>query len=162
MSLEYYEGNLIMKTVETTRGNGTRRIMHVFERETKTEKSHQKACNINTIMAKAIKGQMPLVPEGGLRYGDFSNVHTFQSAMDAIVQSQMMFDALPSNIRKRFHNDPSEFVQFMEDEDCHEEAIRLGLKKPEKASQGPVSADVPTTSPVPSEPATGADKPKEG
>jgi len=36
--------------------------------------------------------------------------------------------ALPSDVRKRFSNDPAELIDFLADKKNDEEAIKLGLK----------------------------------
>ena len=35
--------------------------------------------------------------------------------------------ALDANVRKRFHNDPAELIDFVSDEKNRDEAVRLGL-----------------------------------
>lgn len=64
-------------------------------------------------------------------YQDFDEVFDFQSAMNVIRAAQESFDALPANIRYRFHNDPARFVEFCNDPDNLEEARKIGVALPE-------------------------------
>lgn len=107
-----------------------------------TEQSHAEECDINTIVRRfGITGQVPV----GVRqpeYGDFINAVDFQTAMNAIVAARESFDAMPALVRDRFHNDPHEFVVFVNDSRNREEATRLGLvQRPLE----PVVAEVATT-----------------
>jgi phage internal scaffolding protein len=38
--------------------------------------------------------------------------------------------ALPAQIRSRFDNDPAKLIDFLENEQNHDEAIKLGLVNP--------------------------------
>ena len=64
------------------------------------------------------------------RYGDFSMVPDYQTALNKIISAQEMFMSLPANIRSRFQNDPGEFLAFANDPKNEEEMIELGLIKP--------------------------------
>ena len=44
-----------------------------------------------------------------------------------VTEARSIFAQLPSELRKRFHNDPAELVVFMSDSANVEEAISLGL-----------------------------------
>ena len=47
--------------------------------------------------------------------------------MDTVVSVKAKFDEFPSDVRKRFRNDPVEFMKFFDDPVNRPEAIRLGL-----------------------------------
>jgi len=106
------------------------------EGRSRTVQSQAEEADINVIVKRfGLTGQIP----SGIRtptYGDFLNVYDFQSAMNAIRQAQESFDAMPAEVRSRFHNDPNEFVNFCSelDEDGKyknlEEMEKLGLTKP--------------------------------
>jgi len=89
-------------------------------------------CDINTIMTRF--GQTGLLPENPLppRYGDFSEIGDYHSALNAVRVAETEFDALPAGIRARFDNDPANLIGFLDDINNREEAISLGLiPKPE-------------------------------
>lgn len=91
------------------------------------KQSFKEECDINTIVERfAITGELPTnvrMPT----YDDFTGVTDFHTAMNAIAKANEAFDAMPANVRARFHNDPAEFVDFCSSKDNLEEAKRLGL-----------------------------------
>ncbi|AXH77749.1 MAG: internal scaffolding protein [Microviridae sp.] len=66
-------------------------------------------------------------------YGDcaLAGADDYHSAMIMVSTAQESFEALPSSIRNRFHNDPFEFLSFIEDPANKEEAVNLGLLDPD-------------------------------
>lgn len=98
--------------------------------------------DIHYILEKFTRtGTLPVVTEKPM-YGDFSNVQDFQEAQNLIARTKEYFDALPSDIRARFANDPREFLEFVNDPDNEAEAIELGiLQKAE--SKPPVDVSEP-------------------
>lgn len=93
--------------------------------------------DINTIVRRFhVTGELPQ----GIRmptYEDFSGVFDFQSAMNALRQAREAFDAMPADIRTRFHNDPHEFVDFCNDKDNLPQARKWGLCPPEELPEPP-------------------------
>lgn len=91
-------------------------------------------CDINTIVDRFLKtGELPSdvrMP----RYGDFTGIHDYKTAMDAITKAQSAFMEMPAQIRNRFHNDPQEFVAFCSDDANREEAAKMGLVPEEVAA----------------------------
>lgn len=70
-----------------------------------------------------------LLPENALspRYGDFTGINDYQSALNAVIAAQDEFMALPADLRARFNNNPEELINFLDNSDNRDEAIRLGL-----------------------------------
>lgn len=99
---------------------------------TLTDQTQKDQCDINNIMKKYL-GKIHLVPtptQG--KYGDFSQLPSYQQSLHIIKEAQDSFNSLPAQVRKKFSNNPSEMIQFLEDETNNEEAYKLGLKiKPE-------------------------------
>lgn len=95
-------------------------------------------CDINTIMERF--GQTGQLPDVRMpQYGDFTGVQDYHSAMNAVVEAQESFMALPAHVRARFDNDPGQFVDFCLAEDTPEhraEAVRLGLVSPSPTPVG--------------------------
>jgi phage internal scaffolding protein len=84
-------------------------------------------CDINTILQKFnITG---LLPENPLspRYGDFTGISDYHTALNRVIAAQDEFDGLPAQIRARFENDPEQLINFLEDENNRPEAEALGL-----------------------------------
>lgn len=87
-------------------------------------------CDINTIVRRfGVTGELPT----GVRmptYGDYTGLTDYHTALNAIAQANEAFDAMPAEIRKRFNNNPGEFVDFCSDEANRDEAMKLGLIVP--------------------------------
>lgn len=100
------------------------------------KQSFKEECDINRIMAKYQKtGVVNWLSKREGQYRDVSSVD-FMESMNVIAKANEMFAELPSSVRKRFANDPAEFLVFMHDEGNTEEAIKLGLatRRPEPAA----------------------------
>lgn len=140
-----------MKTITTERENGTRRVQILTEGPSVVEQSHRKACNINTIVAKAHK--TGLFPErvDSPTYGDFTGTTDFHAAQNRIIKATMDFQMLPSGIRTRFDNDPGKLMDFLQDPDNAAEAIELGLLPQPEITE-------PVQPPAPEEPEEGKEK----
>jgi len=110
---------------------------------TRAQQHHKDECDINEILRRFGKtGTMPVTSLNAL-YGDFESVD-YHTALNQIIASEREFDALPSNIRKRFDNDPWELVQFLQNDNNRDEAIELGLlNKPALIAQEITTTDTP-------------------
>jgi phage internal scaffolding protein len=99
----------------------------VCEEPTRAQQHHRDECDINVILERFGKtGQMPVNAISGT-YGDFSGVHDYHTALNAIIASESEFAALPAQIRNRFQNDPSNLIEFLDDPRNKAEAESLGL-----------------------------------
>lgn len=118
----------------TKRENGTLKVQTVPEGKSLTEQSHRDRVNINKIVAKARKGIPPRVQEGPGLYGDFTSGMSFHEMQNRVADARGDFMALPSEVRKRFENDPGKLLDFIADPNNRQEAMELGLlpKPPEK------------------------------
>lgn len=94
----------------------------------KTKQADKDACDINKIMARYQKtGVLPDLIKKDPMYGDFSDVGTFQEALEKVQLAELQFAALDAHIRKRFENDPAKFLEFATDSKNSAELIKLGL-----------------------------------
>lgn len=97
------------------------------EDESLAIQSAAEEADINTIVRRfGLTGQLPgqvAIP----RYGDFTGVPDFHTAMNLIRQTQDEFMRLPAEVRARFDNDPQKVMEFLEDDRNREEAVKLGL-----------------------------------
>lgn len=57
----------------------------------------------------------------------------YQTALNQVILAQQMFDELPSQVRKEFNNNPTEFVEYCQNTDNYEHLIELGLAEPTQA-----------------------------
>jgi len=95
-------------------------------------------CDINTILQKFnVTGILPEAPLSP-RYGDFTGIGDYHTALNRVIAAQDEFEALPAQIRARFDNDPAKLIEFLDDEANRPEAEELGLV--EKAAAEVVEA----------------------
>lgn len=89
--------------------------------------SQKDEADINTIVRNfGVTGRMPAgvkVPS----YGDFEGVADYRSALEAVNAAELSFNALPSEVRSKFANDPQAFLEFCSDVGNLEEMRKLGL-----------------------------------
>ena len=97
------------------------------EEPTLAQQHFKEECDINTILQKFnITGLLPEAPLSP-RYGDFSGIGDYHSALNRVIAAQMEFEGLPAQIRARFDNDPAKLIDFLGDDKNREEAEELGL-----------------------------------
>ena len=102
------------------------------------QQHYKEECDINTILQKFnISGLLPEQPLSP-RYGDFTGIGDYHTAMNRVIAAQDEFEALPAQIRARFNNDPAQLIEFLENSDNRPEAEELGLV--EKAAAEVVEA----------------------
>jgi phage internal scaffolding protein len=91
------------------------------------QQHYKDECDINTILERfnitGLVPQSPLSP----RYGDFSGIGDYHTALNRVIAAQDEFEALPAQIRARFDNDPAQLIEFLADENNRPEAEELGL-----------------------------------
>jgi len=104
------------------------------EDATRTQQHFKDETDINNILRMFnITGQLPkkaITPQ----YGDFSGVLDYHTALNAVIAADGEFMTLPANLRARFDNDPQELIEFLNNPENKEEAIKLGLLKKSEAS----------------------------
>ena len=105
-------------------------------------------CDINYILKQFnVTGQLPQSPLSP-RYGDFTGIGDYHSALDRVIAADEEFMALPADLRARFGNDAAQLIEFLNDENNREEAIKLGLverpQKPTPQAVGEADAQLPT------------------
>lgn len=106
----------------------------VCEEPTRAQQHHKDECDINVILERFGKtGQMP-VSAISATYGDFSGVIDYHTALNTLIAAENEFDALPAKLRAMFANEPSNLIEFLNDEKNKDKAIELGLVKPTTTS----------------------------
>jgi phage internal scaffolding protein len=97
------------------------------EEPTLAQQQFKDECDINNILRQFnVTG---LLPENPLspRYGDFTGIMDYQSALNAVIAAEEGFMALPAEIRASFDNDPEQLINFLNDPANKDQAIKLGL-----------------------------------
>lgn len=93
----------------------------------------KKQCDINNIVEQYVMtGTLPSVRGAAFTkrypmFGDFTVGNDYQTIQNTLKASEMAFMDLPSRVRERFNNNPSELVKFLQDEKNRPEAEELGL-----------------------------------
>jgi len=103
--------------------------------ESRTKSEYAADLDRNEIMRKYEHfGVMPHeLREQGF-YADVSNIPNYQDSLIAVQNGKQAFMTLPARIRKRFGNDPQNLLDFLSDDNNYEEAVKLGIIKPDLSS----------------------------
>lgn len=118
------------------------------KQKSKVQQQFKEQCDVNNIIAKYIKtGELHHEARKLGVYGDMSSEKDYLQSMQTVVDANHAFNILPSKIRERFSNQPSQMLAFLEDNSNYDEAVKLGLidKKPAPSKLEPeasVSAPV--------------------
>lgn len=128
-----------------------KRVPIKFESYTRTKTEFKDECNVNNIIKQyarnGVQFQIPRPEDYGYHTG-----LDFRESVEIVMEAQTMFDHLPSEVRTRFQNNPSAFLDFVQNPDNLEELETMGLMtpKPEGADTGPQgpSEDPPEPSPA--------------
>ena len=118
-----------------------------------TEQNHADECDINLIIERysrtGVLGDPLAMPSVSAQFGDFSEVPSYQTAMNYLVSAQEAFDSLPAKIRKEFDNDPAKLLDFIGKEENYDEAVRLGLISERSVADAPAaSPSTPASTPA--------------
>lgn len=97
--------------------------------KSRTKQAPAEEVDINRIMARYRKtGQLPLQSEARQAfYGDFSDGLDYMSVLLRLKNAEAAFASLPSQLRRRFENDPAMLLEFVQDPANVDEAVSLGL-----------------------------------
>lgn len=129
-----------MHTVKTAYGP-KQRVQINFPDQGRTKQAMQSQCDINQIMAKFQKtGVIDFVNKHAPQFGDSTGID-FQTSMETVIRAKEMFADLPSSVRKRFNNDPTELLDFCENVENRQEAIKLGLLDTKHGRKADVDTD---------------------
>lgn len=99
--------------------------------ESMTQKGDAAEADINVIMKRYQPGApLPQVTQQPI-YGDFTEIGDYRSMVEKINAANEAFNQVPAHIRRRFGNDPQEFMNFVHNKDNLDELRKLGLANPE-------------------------------
>lgn len=111
--------------------NGNIRVRTINNEPSLTQQHFKEQCDVNNIIRKYQQtGNLTHLARQQGVYSDLSKQKDYFEAMNTVIKAQTAFDSLPSYIRKRFGNDPSQLLQFIEDPKNQDEGIKLGLFNP--------------------------------
>lgn len=116
----------------------------------RTKQAPSEEADINVIMSRWVSsGTIPPQNLGTPHYGDFTNVQSYQEAVNAVMQADELFNALPAELRDKMGNDAGNFIDYVADPANRDELLKLGLLLPVTGGETPVTDSVtpPTESP---------------
>lgn len=132
-----------------------------FTKPSLTRQADAKDCDINNIMKKFEQtGQLPDMIKENPQFGDFSNYEDYQSSMNLVLHAEQQFAALPSSVRKKFDNDPKQFLSFANDPNNMSEMVDLGLAEPHVMTEA--ESNVPKVIETPKKDVSGPEKGPQG
>ena len=135
-----YTRNRVLAPVHDPEIHGPSQVQQHFKDEV----------DINNIIAKYTQtGQITHYARGKPSYGDVPDGADFTDAMNLITEAQAEFDALPSEVRSHFQNDPRKYLDAFQP-DNKEELQSLGLIAPDPVEPTPVQVQVINPDPPPS------------
>lgn len=112
----------------TIRANGSLRIQTHNSGKSRVQQQFKDDTDINLIMKKYEQGIMPThLATGPGFYGDFTEIKSYEQALNALDHADQAFNLLPATIRAQFQNDPHQLTQFLANPNNLEAARDLGL-----------------------------------
>ncbi len=107
----------------------------------KTKQSFKDECDINKILKKFEKtGAIHHYATNAGNYGDTTQPQ-LHDALNIVANANTMFEELPATLRKKFNNDPGQFLEFVQNPKNLEEMRELGLAKQKAIPLAPTAAD---------------------
>lgn len=96
--------------------------------EGKTVQSEARNADLNYLL-RDLRGEVrPVVGASpNAFYADVSEIGDYHSSLNVLLAAKQAFEAQPAHIRDRFENDAEKFVEFVQDDNNREEAVKLGL-----------------------------------
>ena len=114
------------------------------DEEVLTEQHHKKEVDINEIVRRNA-GNMELITKvqalQNFQFDDVTN-NDFQEMMNQMLVAKEAFTSVPSEIRKRFGNDPAAFMDFVHDKENKQQLIDWGLANPPAPEPAPQKVEV--------------------
>ena len=93
-----------------------------------TKQSMAAECDIHNILRGYHKtGLVSHVSKHQGNYEDLTSIPDYHESINFILEAQESFNSLPSHIRKRFHNDPQAFIDFVDNPQNRDELVSMGL-----------------------------------
>lgn len=109
-----------------------------------TQQCFKDECDINVILRRFENGgAVESFNDRPASYVDTSEVPDYHSAQNLLIEAQVVFNELPTKVRKRFR-DPADLLSFLADSSNLEEARELGLCKPSEEPSPAGPSDSPS------------------
>lgn len=101
-----------------------------FTKPSLTEQAAFDDVNIHSIMSRGMNNLKPNTTKP--LYGvDMSKLPDYQASLQIVADVENKFEEMPASLREKFHNNPKEFLAFVEDkEKNYDEGVKLGIFSP--------------------------------
>ncbi|UDN67685.1 internal scaffolding protein [robinz microvirus RP_94] len=116
---------------------------------TRTQQQFAEECDINTIVERfGLTGELP--QSASIPFNaDFDESVDFRTCLDLMREAERTFMLYPAEIRARFQNDPTRFVDFVSDPLNVSQVKEWGLGRAESPLPAPIEVRVIPTPPDP-------------
>lgn len=119
--LRGYDAKLVSELYSIDTGN-----------ESKTQQQFGVEVDVNTIMRRYGITQTAPLGDGSGVYGDFTDIHDYESAVAKIEGARQKFMELPAEVRERFNNDPGVLIRKAQElPEAQFDALFVGDSAPE-------------------------------
>lgn len=130
-----------------------------------TQQSQVDEADLNAIIKRyGIDGALGLASQRPVgQFVDLVSAPDYKSALSIVSASREAFAELSADVRKRFNNNPAQFLEFMSDPSNAAEAVKLGLATmpaAEPAAAGGAGAAAPAGAAKPTFEGKGGEAPK--
>lgn len=135
-------------TISTRNSTNKLRIQLHTGNISKVQTNLQSQTEIKNILKKYQHTQELNTNQQEALYGDFSTSTSYHEAQNILLDAQDQFDALDAPTRKKFNNNPAEFLEFATDNKNEDEMVKMGLatakpiiEQPSEAIETPAVAE---------------------
>lgn len=131
------------------KGERVRPVVDCSKDKVRTRQEFKDQCDINKIVARATNGVATsnLVVRQGV-FADVSEIGDYMDVLNRVKAVESLFSALPSEIRKRFENDPAGFLEAWQNDSDGSLHRELGFILVD-ADGRPVADALDTVAPAP-------------
>lgn len=119
----------------------------------RADPSFAKDADINNIVATYHKTGVFPGANGPAVFADVSDAPSYQEALQVVINAENAFMTLDAKTRKKFDNDPTQMLAFLEDPKNRAEAAALGMLAETAPSPSPAAPDLTGGQPAPLNPA---------
>jgi len=131
------------------RADGSIKVSTFNHEPSRTQQQFKDQVDVNKIMSKFKKTGVinHLNSKSGV-YSDLHEIPDLASALNTVAKAQTAFMELPSELRKKFGNDPENLIKYLQDDKNIAESVELGLRiatKPEPSMAQQVAEAIKST-----------------
>lgn len=108
------------------------RFQTFLNTESKVQQNMKDETDLNKILKKYARGIMPRQNSIPPRFIDISELPDYQDFLNMQIKTERILRSLPASVTRRFGNDPTKILEFLKNPENKEQAIKLGLLRPDE------------------------------